>query len=270
MITWSDYSVKFVPFKGSRIRNTSGDSCYIHVCVHIKQQNNIQNHQHQGHKRKWGERDTNKIKGYIPVTQKNNVKIIEGNENNEEKIPAQLQVQLKWRQNKLLMTILTILKTPGGSSLCTETPLKNRVGSFDDGNPCLVLSSARVTELGSKPGEDELLFLNWFWWQKTEEGMMFDTCLPQSFSCSMICQFKANRRLKLFKLSRSDLNVELVPFVGNLKNFGPSKSIDPQSVLVNQETRSTDSHHDVKSCRIFGWMCFHSIHCKFLCIFKVM
>lgn len=46
-------------------------------------------------------------------------------------------------------------------------------------------------------------------------------------------------------LSRSDLDVEVVPLVRNLEDFGPSKTVYPESVFVDQEPVGTHAEHDV-------------------------
>lgn len=42
-------------------------------------------------------------------------------------------------------------------------------------------------------------------------------------------------------LSGSDLDVEVVPLVGDLEDFGPGESVDAQSVSVDQEAAGTDT-----------------------------
>lgn len=51
-------------------------------------------------------------------------------------------------------------------------------------------------------------------------------------------------------LSWSDLDVEVVPLVRNLEYFGPSKTIYPKSVFVNQESVGAHTKHDVYTLRI--------------------
>lgn len=63
-------------------------------------------------------------------------------------------------------------------------------------------------------------------------------------------------------LSRSDLNVKVVPLVWNLEYFGPSKAIYPKSVFVDQESIGTHAEHDVHSLWVL-WqiqMCVTYIH----------
>lgn len=59
-----------------------------------------------------------------------------------------------------------------------------------------------------------------------EECVVFNADLPQFFGCPVIRQLEANGGLKLFKLSWSNFYIKVVPFVGNLENFRPSKTID--------------------------------------------
>lgn len=56
--------------------------------------------------------------------------------------------------------------------------------------------------------------------------MVFNTRLPEFLSTAMISELKANRRLILLKLAGTDFNVKVVSFVGDLKDLGPSESID--------------------------------------------
>lgn len=42
-------------------------------------------------------------------------------------------------------------------------------------------------------------------------------------------------------LAGSDFDVEIVPLVGDLEDFGPSKPVDPQPVSVNEEATCTNS-----------------------------
>lgn len=51
-------------------------------------------------------------------------------------------------------------------------------------------------------------------------------------------------------LSRSDLNVKVVPLVWNLEDFRPSKSVYPESVFVHQEPVGTHAQHDVHTLRV--------------------
>lgn len=45
-------------------------------------------------------------------------------------------------------------------------------------------------------------------------------------------------------LSRSYLNVEIVPFVGDLQNLWPGESVDPESVSIDQQATAAHTQHD--------------------------
>ena len=51
-------------------------------------------------------------------------------------------------------------------------------------------------------------------------------------------------------LSRPDFNVKVVPLVGDLEDFGPGKSVDPQPVSVDEEATRTNSQHYLHSFRV--------------------
>lgn len=46
-------------------------------------------------------------------------------------------------------------------------------------------------------------------------------------------------------LTRADFDVEVAPLVGNFKDLGPGKTVDPQPVPVDEEAIGTDAQHDV-------------------------
>lgn len=64
---------------------------------------------------------------------------------------------------------------------------------------------------------------------------MLDTRLPQLLSCTVVQQLKADGRLVLLKLTRSNLDIEVVALVGNFQNLRPSESIDAQSEDKNKQ-----------------------------------
>ena len=51
-------------------------------------------------------------------------------------------------------------------------------------------------------------------------------------------------------LSRSDLDVEVVSFVGDLQDLWPGESVDPQSVSVDQQTATAHAQHDGHALRV--------------------
>lgn len=51
-------------------------------------------------------------------------------------------------------------------------------------------------------------------------------------------------------LSRSYLDVEVAPLVGDLKDLWPCKAVDPQPITVNQQAVGTDTQHYVNPFRI--------------------
>lgn len=55
-----------------------------------------------------------------------------------------------------------------------------------------------------------------------------------------------------FHLSRSNFDVEVIPLVGDLEDFGPSEPVDAQTVAVDEEARGTHSQHDLHPLRILG------------------
>lgn len=54
-------------------------------------------------------------------------------------------------------------------------------------------------------------------------------------------------------LSRSYLDVEVAPFIGDLKDLWPGKTVDPQPITVNQQAIGTDTQHYVNPFRILQW-----------------
>lgn len=57
-------------------------------------------------------------------------------------------------------------------------------------------------------------------------------------------------RRRVFHLSRSDLNVEVVPFVGDLQDLWPGEPVDPQSVSVDQQAAAAHAQHDGHALRV--------------------
>lgn len=107
---------------------------------------------------------------------------------------------------------------------------------------------------------------------------MFHTNFPQPLCCFVIWEFKPDCALELFQLSenrkrrvsntfrqtadltksnetsshlsRPDLDVEVVPLVGDLKYFGPGEAIDAEFISVDEEAAGTNSQHDLHTLRI--------------------
>lgn len=101
---------------------------------------------------------------------------------------------------------------------------------------------------------------------------MLHTHLPQALRCSVVQQLESNGRLKLVKLvrgdrraeqvrwfhhseaelsssmvshlSRSDLDVEVVPLVGDLEDLWPGEPVDPEPVSVDQQATAAHPQHD--------------------------
>lgn len=51
-------------------------------------------------------------------------------------------------------------------------------------------------------------------------------------------------------LSRSYLDVEVAPLIGDLEDLWPGKAVDPQPITVNQQAIGTDTQHYVNPFRI--------------------
>lgn len=51
----------------------------------------------------------------------------------------------------------------------------------------------------------------------------------------MIGQLETNGNLMLFKLARTNFDVEMMTFIGDFQNLGPGKTIDAQSGRKNLE-----------------------------------
>lgn len=63
--------------------------------------------------------------------------------------------------------------------------------------------------------------------------MMLDACFPEFLGCPVVRQFETNGRFELLELAGSDLDVEIVPLVRNLKDLRPCEPVDPKPVPVN-------------------------------------
>ena len=59
-----------------------------------------------------------------------------------------------------------------------------------------------------------------------EEGVVLDSGLPQPLGKAVVGQFEAYCALELFKLAWSDLDVEVVTFVGDLEYLRPGEAVD--------------------------------------------
>lgn len=104
---------------------------------------------------------------------------------------------------------------------------------------------------------------------------MLHTHFPQSLRRSVVQQLETNGGLKLVKLdtqtrvrsevkawgpsvprsrrphlSGSDLNVEVVPFVGDLQDLWPGEPVDPQPVSVDQQAAAAHAQHDGHALRV--------------------
>lgn len=51
-------------------------------------------------------------------------------------------------------------------------------------------------------------------------------------------------------LSRPDLNVEVVPFVGDLQDLWPGEPVDPQSIPVDQQAAAAHAQHNGHALRV--------------------
>ena len=63
---------------------------------------------------------------------------------------------------------------------------------------------------------------------------------------------------KVAHLSRPDLDVEVVPLVGDLEDLGPGEAVDAQSVTVDEETGGAHAQHNLHSLRILRRETRHS------------
>ena len=80
--------------------------------------------------------------------------------------------------------------------------------------------------------------------------MVFDACLPQSFCGFVIGQLESDGRFELLELSGTNLDVEVVPFVGNLEDLRPSESVDPEAVAEDQDAGGADADQDINAVGI--------------------
>lgn len=51
-------------------------------------------------------------------------------------------------------------------------------------------------------------------------------------------------------LSRSDLDVEVVPLVGDLEDLRPGEPVDPEPVSVDQQPAAAHAQHDGHALRV--------------------
>lgn len=101
---------------------------------------------------------------------------------------------------------------------------------------------------------------------------MLHANFPQSLGRSVVEQLEGDRRFKLLKLDTrktsgrclaaaarrgsnlhlcgADLDVEIVPFVGDLQDLWPGKAVDPQSVSVDQQAATAHAQHDGHALRV--------------------
>ena len=99
---------------------------------------------------------------------------------------------------------------------------------------------------------------------------MLDSCLPQSLSQTVIGQLEPDGTLELFELARTDLDVEVIPLVGDLEDLGPREAVDSEAVAVDEEPWGTDADHDVDALGVLGLMQVNSVHGQLLGILQVM
>ena len=132
----------------------------------------------------------------------------------------------------------------------------------------LVLGAARVAELGSEPGESELL--SRLRRQEPEEGVVLDADLPEPLCRAVIVQLEADGRLELLELSRPQLDEESVSLVRDLDDLRPSEAVDPEPVAVDQDSGGADAEHDVHVLRVLGVVQADAVHRKLLGIFEVV
>lgn len=74
-----------------------------------------------------------------------------------------------------------------------------------------------------------------------EESMMLYACFPEFLGRPVIGQFEADGRLELLELAGPDLDVEIVPLVGDLENLGPREPVDPEPVSVDRQAGRADA-----------------------------
>lgn len=63
-------------------------------------------------------------------------------------------------------------------------------------------------------------------------------------------------------LSRPDLDVEVVPLVGDLEDLWPGEPVDPESVSVDQQTAAAHAQHDGHSLRVLHTTQRSLVSCK--------
>ena len=70
---------------------------------------------------------------------------------------------------------------------------------------------------------------------------MFHAGFPEPFGRLVIGQFKADCGLELFKFSGTNFDVEIISLVGDFEDFGPSKSVDAQTIAEDKNAGGTNA-----------------------------
>ena len=71
-------------------------------------------------------------------------------------------------------------------------------------------------------------------------------------------------------LSRTNLDVKVIPLVGNLEDLGPCEAVNTKAIPVDEKPRGTNTDHDVNILAVLGLMEVHSVHSQFLGILQVV
>ena len=71
-------------------------------------------------------------------------------------------------------------------------------------------------------------------------------------------------------LSRTNLNIKVIPLVGNLEDLGPCEAVNTKAIPVDEKPRGTNTDHDVNILAVLGLMEVHSVHSQFLGILQVV
>ena len=66
----------------------------------------------------------------------------------------------------------------------------------------------------------------------------------------MVRELESDGGFELLELAGANLDVKVVPFVGNLEDFGPSESVDPQSIAEDQNAGGANPDQDVHTVRV--------------------
>ena len=64
--------------------------------------------------------------------------------------------------------------------------------------------------------------------------------------------------------SWSNLDVEMVAFVGQLEDLGPDKAADAQLVPVDEQAATAHTQHDSVVVRVLCLVHVHPVHCQLL------